>query len=183
MPNPFFFARRLVGKTKQKIQARFALDNPDFLRLFTNCYPPYVGAGVRVEEVNFEQGRARVAMPLRWYNKNIMGVQFGGSLYSMCDPFFMLLLMQKLGDDYVVWDKAAHIDFVKVGVGAVYATFCVDDEEIAAIKALAKDGEAVFRSYSLDITDKHGEVIAQVQKTLYVRKKSFSRSGSFQRRF
>jgi hypothetical protein len=38
---------------------------------------------------------------------------YGGSLYSMTDPFYMPMLISNLGSDYVVWDKAAHIRFRK----------------------------------------------------------------------
>ena len=51
-------------------------------------------------------------MGLNRLNRNYVGTQFGGSLYAMTDPFFMLMLMENLGRDYVVWDKAANIEFV-----------------------------------------------------------------------
>ena len=76
-------------------------------------------------------------MKLRWWNRNYVGTQFGGSLYSMCDPFFMLILVEALGPRYVVWDKAATIRFRRPGRGTVHATFHIPQERIDEIRAAA----------------------------------------------
>src|SRR5690348_6576989 len=100
-------------------------------------YPPYLGAGVRVTHVSDDFRTVKVEMPLRFYNKNYVGTHFGGSLYSMCDPFLMLMLIQILGKDYIVWDKAATIRFRKPGKGLVKATFEIPAQRVAEIKAAA----------------------------------------------
>jgi len=93
------------------------------LRWAMNFYPPYLGAGVRIQHIAGDFREVRVKMGLGWYNRNYVGTQFGGSLYSMTDPFFMLMVMENLGSDYIVWDKAASIDFIAPGKGPVYADF------------------------------------------------------------
>jgi hypothetical protein len=81
------------------------------LRRRINFYPPYLGAGVRVTHIADDFRHIEVEMPLRFYNRNYFGTHFGGSLYSMCDPFYVLMLANILGPDYIVWDKAANIRF------------------------------------------------------------------------
>lgn len=174
---------KLTKTARTFAKSHFNLNNPTATKTFLNLYSPYVGAGVKVLEVNYDEGFIKVSMPLTWRNKNIVGTQFGGSLYSMTDPFFMTLLMQKLGSDYVVWDKSAHIDFIKAGTSDVFATFKIDDGEIETVKELAKDGKAVFREYEVDIVDVNHEVIAKVKKTLYIRLRAFSKSAGFVSRF
>jgi len=49
-------------------------------------YPPFLGAGIRVERVSDDFLEIDVAMGLRWFNRNYVGTQFGGSLYAMTDP-------------------------------------------------------------------------------------------------
>jgi acyl-coenzyme A thioesterase PaaI-like protein len=106
-----------------------------------NLYPPYLGAGVRVTHIAKDLRRFDVSMPLRFYNRNYVGTQFGGSLYSLCDPFYMLMVFDALGDGYVVWDKAASILFVRPGRGRVHATFEVSAEEIKRIcRQVAAEG-------------------------------------------
>lgn len=135
-----------------------------------NLYPPYIGAGVRVRAAS-DLRTFEVRMRLRWWNRNYVGTHFGGSLYTMCDPFFMLILLEHLGRDYVVWDKAATIRFRRPGRGTVKAVFHIPPERVEEIRAAAdRDGkvEPVFR---VEVTDERGEVVAEVEKLLYVRRK------------
>ncbi len=136
-----------------------------------NLYPPYLGAGIRVVRRKGDDERTIVvAMPLRPYNRNLFGTHFGGSLYSMCDPWFVFLLVRLLGDGYVVWDKSASIDFVRPGRGRVTATFRVTPEQEAAIREeVERDGrsEPVLTS---EVVGEEGEVVARVTKRLWIRK-------------
>ena len=77
-----------------------------------NIWSPYLGAGIKIEYIRKDWKEMKVSMKLRFYNRNIMNTHFGGSLYSMVDPHIMLMLMQLLGEDYIVWDKSAEIDFI-----------------------------------------------------------------------
>ncbi|WP_348240556.1 DUF4442 domain-containing protein, partial [Salmonella enterica] len=63
-----------------------------------------------------------------------VGTQFGGSIYAMTDPFYMLMLMNNLGPDYIVWDKAASIRFRKPGRTDLFATFEITDAELNNVR-------------------------------------------------
>jgi hypothetical protein len=86
---------------------------PNVLKFGLNLYPSYLGAGVKVTHISKDRRELHVSMSLRRFNRNAVGTHFGGSIYSMLDPHLMLLLIQLLGNDYWVWDKSAHIDFIK----------------------------------------------------------------------
>jgi len=141
------------------------------LRRFIRLYPPYLGAGVRVTHIAADFRRIEVEMPLRFYNRNYVGTHFGGSLYSMVDPFYMLMLINILGPDYIVWDKAATIRFRKPGKGVMKATFELTEEKIAEIRAAADTQPKVEPQFQVLIKDKEGNVVAEVDKLLYVKKK------------
>lgn len=134
-------------------------------------YPPYLGAGVRVTEIADDFTTVRVEMPLRFYNQNYVGTHFGGSLYSMCDPFYMLMLINILGPDYIVWDKAATIRFKKPGKGVVKAVFHIPAERVAEIKAAADAQGKTEPQFQVNVMDSGGNVVAEIDKLLYVRKK------------
>ncbi|ARU90312.1 DUF4442 domain-containing protein [Pseudomonas sp. M30-35] len=142
-----------------------------FLRWVLNVYPPYLGAGIRVRHIAADFKHVRVKMGLGWYNRNYVGSQFGGSLYSMTDPFFMLMLMENLGGDYIVWDKAASIDFIAPGKGPVFAEFSIDDGLLEEIRTRTATGEKYLPEMQVDVRDAAGTLIAKVHKTLYVRLK------------
>jgi hypothetical protein len=139
------------------------------LRLLS-WYPPYLGAGIRVKSSR-DLRTFEVRMKLRWWNRNYLGTHFGGSLYSMCDPFLVLILSGALGRDYVVWDKAAAIRFRRPGTGTVRATFHLPQETIDGIRAAADAGEKVEPSFTVEVLNEAGEVVAEVDKLLYVRRK------------
>ena len=136
---------------------------------FINYYPPLFGAGIRARTI--DERTIRVEMKLTPLNRNIVGVHFGGSLYAMCDPWFMLILMRVLGTDYIVWDKAAGIKFIKPGRSAVSATFHIPQERVDEIIQAATGGEKYEPTFTVDVVDEEGQVVAQVEKLLYIRKK------------
>jgi hypothetical protein len=135
-----------------------------------NLYPPYVGAGVRVK-ASPDLRTFEVRMRLRWWNRNYVGTHFWGSLYTMCDPFFMLILMEALGRGYVVWDKTATIRFLRPGRGTVKATFHIPQEKVDEIRSAADAGGKVEPVFTVEVMDGEGKVVAEVEKLLYVRRK------------
>jgi len=145
--------------------------DPEALRARLESYAPYTGAGVRVRHLAGDASEIHVEMPLTDQNVNFVGTHFGGSLYSMVDPHLMLLLIHRLGPDYIVWDKAAHIDFRKPGRGTVHALIRVTDEELDAIRSATAHGEKHLPQWTLEILDEGDDVVATVLKTLYVRRK------------
>ncbi len=141
------------------------------MRRLLNWYGPYVGAGVKIEYIAEDWQEVRVAMHMKWYNVNAVGTHFGGSLYSMIDPHYMLMLMQLLGRDYLVWDKSACIDFIKPGKGKLTATMTLNNEELERIRQATKGGAKYLPEYEVEILDEQDEVVAKAIKTLYIRKK------------
>jgi acyl-coenzyme A thioesterase PaaI-like protein len=141
-------------------------------------YPPYLGAGIRCTGVAPDLSWLEVEMKLRGWNQNYVGTQFGGSLYSMCDPFFMLMLMSQLGPGFVVWDKAATVEFLRPGRATVQARFEVSPERVAEVRAeVARAGKSHPR-FEVEVKHLDGEVVARVGKVLSVRPYSSSKNRS-----
>lgn len=136
-----------------------------------NVYPPYLGTGIHVRHIAPDYREILVEMKLRWYNRNYVRTHFGGSLYAMTDPFFMLMLLQILGRDYIVWDRRATIDFIRPGRGLVQARFVITDDQLDDIKNKTADGSKYQPQFLVDITDAAGDRVAQVAKTLHIRRK------------
>jgi Domain of unknown function (DUF4442) len=141
------------------------------LRRGVNLWPPFLGMGIRVQQIAPDMKSIDVEMKLRWWNANYVGTHFGGSLFAMTDPFYMLMLMANLGRDYIVWDKAASIRYRKPGKGTVRAEFRLTDAQLDDIReklnALPK-WEPVFK---VEVKDADGNLIAEVEKVLHVKKK------------
>jgi acyl-coenzyme A thioesterase PaaI-like protein len=140
-----------------------------FRERLINFYPPYLGAGIHSRRI--DEYTTRVEMKLTALNRNILGTHFGGSLYAMCDPWFVLILMRALGPDYIVWDKAASIQFLRPGRGKVTATFHIPVERIDEIRQQVDGGGRTEPTFVVDVLDPQGKAVARVEKVLYVRKK------------
>jgi len=141
------------------------------MRLLLNLWPPFLGAGIRVKNLKPDWREIDVEMRLRCWNSNYVGTHYGGSLYSMTDPFFMVMLMENLGPDYVVWDKSASIRFRMPGRGTVFASFRLSAEQVDEIQQALNTEVKIERMFSAVVKDESGGVVAEVQKLLHIRRK------------
>ena len=144
------------------------------LRRWINLWPPFLGAGIRVQHIAPDMRAVDVEMKLGFWNANYVGTHFGGSLFAMTDPIYMLMLMANLGRDYIVWDKAASIRYRKPGKGTVRAEFRLSDSQIDDIREKLKTLPKYEPIFTVEVRDEVGVVIAEVEKLLHVRKKDCS---------
>ena len=152
-------------------------NSPTLFRHVMNLWPPFLGAGIRVRFISRDWRKIVTQLRLYGLNRNYMGTHFGGSLFSMTDPFYMLMLIRTLGKDYNVWDKTGSIEFIKPVKGTVTATFILNEDRLRHIRQKAANGDKHFEIFSIDIVDKSKEVIAKVTKTIYIRKKPTCTAG------
>ncbi len=136
-----------------------------------NFFPAYRGTGGRVEYIAGDWREIRIRLPLNWRTRNYVGTIFGGSLYGAVDPLYMIMLIRNLGDEYVVWDKAAVIRFKRPGRETLRAVFTVTEEEIAAIKTELATQKSLDRIYTVELKNDADKVHAIVEKTLYIARK------------
>ncbi len=141
------------------------------LRRGVHLWPPFLGMGIRVQHIAPDMKSIDVEMKLRWWNANYVGTHFGGSLFAMTDPFYMLMLMANLGRDYIVWDKAAAIRYRKPGKGTVRAEFRLTDAQLDDIREKLKTLPKWEPVFTVEVKNAQGTVIAEVEKILHVKKK------------
>jgi acyl-coenzyme A thioesterase PaaI-like protein len=146
-------------------------NSPAHIRRLVNLWPPFLGAGIRIKHIAPDMKAVDVEMKLRFWNANYVGTHFGGSLFAMIDPFYMLMLMANLGRDYIVWDKAASIRYRKPGKGTVRAEFRLTDAQLDDIRGKLKTLPKYEPTFQVEVKDEAGEVVAVVEKLLHVRKK------------
>lgn len=135
-----------------------------------NFFPAFRGTGGRITYIARDWSEVRVKVPLNWRTRNYVGTIFGGSMYAALDPIYMIMLIKLLGSDYVVWDKAAQIRFRKPGKGTLFARFTLPPDEKSVIEELMNSNEKIDRNYTVELTDRDGEVHATVEKTINIRR-------------
>jgi acyl-coenzyme A thioesterase PaaI-like protein len=160
-----------MSSSKQGFYSRLTLA-PSVFRVIMNCWPPFLGTRIHIESIAPDWRTLRMRMKLSMRNKNYVGSHFGGGLFAMVDPFYMVMLMNILGRDYLVWDKAATIEFVAPGRTTVYADFHITDQMLSEIYQHTASGEKFEPTYLIEILDAQGKRVARVSKTIYIRKKA-----------
>src|SRR5437588_242830 len=154
----------------QGFLSRFSFGASGTRRLL-NVWPPFRAAGIRVREIAPDFRAATVELRMRLFNRNYVGTHFGGSLFAMTDPFFMIMMMKNLGPGYIVWDKAGTVRFLKPARGTVTARFTLPEAQVAEARARTAAGEKHEPKFRVEIVDEQGVTVADVEKTLYIRRK------------
>lgn len=146
-------------------------------RTIVNLWPPLFFSGIKVTYLSADYKETHVTLKLRWYNRNYVRTQYGGSLMSMTDPWYMLMIMTNLGRDYFVWDKHAEIDYIAPGKTHVHAHFKITDEILADIRAKTAKGEKYVPEFLVEIKDDNGHLVARVKRRVYIKLKPRARNN------
>lgn len=144
---------------------------PRVIKSGLNFWPPFRGAGIRIDDLSSDYLRCKVSLKFRWWNKNANRTQFGGSIFSMTDPIYPMMFMGILGNQYVVWDKAAEIEYLAPGKKRLVADFKLSQQQINDIVEATKSGQKIFPQFEIIIKDTKGTEVAKIRRTLYIRKK------------
>ena len=140
------------------------------LRTLLNWWPTFLFSGIKVRHIDADFSAATVELKLGLLNRNYVGTAFGGTLFAMTDPFWMIMMIRQLGQGYVVWDRSAVIRFLKPGRGTIRAEFQLPPEEVQRVRDCTLETGRYDPSYTVQLRDLRGEVVAEVEKTLYIRK-------------
>ena len=145
---------------------------PRSLRRLMNVWPPYLASGIRVRHIAEDWREVRVELVARFWNRNYVGTHFGGSLFAMTDPFYMLMYLNLLGREYIVWDYAASIRFVKPGRGTVRARFELGDDDLERVRSETERGSRFIHDHEVSVLDDADDEVARISRELYFRRKS-----------
>ena len=145
---------------------------------FINFWPPFLFNGIKATHISKDLRKIDVQLKYRRTHTNNFGTQYGGHLFSMTDPWYMLMLVHALGKDYYVWDKKASIDFISPGRTNVFATIELTQEKIDEIKAATASGEKYLPEFVVELYDQHKKIVARVHRTVYVKRKPKTMSES-----
>lgn len=144
-------------------------------KLALNFWPCIRFSGGRITHLSEDFTVLRVKLPLTWRTRNRVGTIYGGSMYSATDPFYMLMLMEILGREFVVWDKAGTIRFKRPAQETLFVEFKITTEMLADVRNTVEQCHEGNFVWTIQLKSASGVVHAEIDKTLYVAKKSFYR--------
>ncbi|GAB3789575.1 hypothetical protein GCM10028818_58400 [Spirosoma horti] len=128
----------------------------------------YFGTGGKILFWSGDSREVHLRLRRSLWTYNYVGTIFGGSMFAAADPFYMLMLLRILGNNYVVWDKTGTIRFRKPGRQTLYARFDITDDQLATVRqAVAANGQTE-QTFSVQWLDAHGVVHAQIERLCYI---------------
>ena len=139
-----------------------------------NLVPAYFGTGARIVYIARDWREVRIELPLSIRTRNYVGTIFGGSMFAAVDPIHMVMLIKNLGPEYLVWDKASSIRFLRPGRDTLSARIAIGGEELDAIREGLRTARSLERTYAVELVDGAGKACARVEKIVYVRRKEAS---------
>ena len=144
------------------------------LKYGMNLSPMYRRTTAKVIYISEDFKEIKIKLPFSYKNANYVNTIFGGSMFSAVDPFPMTQLMNLIGDEYVVWDKAAEIFFRRPAKEDLFADFIYTDEEIDEIKKKSQEQDEFEIIKSTKLTNKDKSIVyCEVRKRVYIADKIF----------
>jgi len=138
-----------------------------------NWSPMYRRTTAKLIEVSDDLHYIKIRLKLNWKNRNYAGSIFGGSMLAATDPIYMIQLIQILGEDYVVWDKAVEARYKKPAKSTIFGEFMFSKEEIEAIKQDVSQNKQTDIIKTMNLVDENQNIIATFNKTVYIADKAF----------
>lgn len=145
------------------------LRSPRLFAAAMSAYPPLFAAGVRIRDIPDDWSSAHLILKVNRLNSNAHGAAFGGSLFSMTDAMFGMLVMQRLGREYEAWTRTGTFQYINPGRNNAHATIRVTDAMVEQIKhEIASDGFCNI-PYTTVITNDDGSTVGIGQQELHCR--------------
>ncbi|MEW7291447.1 DUF4442 domain-containing protein [Aquimarina sp. 2304DJ70-9] len=139
-----------------------------------NFSPMYRRSTGRIKKVSKDLLVVKMKIPISYKNRNYVNSIFGGSMFSAVDPVPMVQLINILGEEYVVWDKSAEINFKRPAKENLYADFIYTLEELSMIKDKVKLEKEIEIIKTTILTNKNGsKIYCEINKTLYIADKLY----------
>jgi hypothetical protein len=163
----------ITYKKLAELASRF-ISKSKVLKYGFNLSPMYRRTSAKVVYISEDFLTIQIKLPFSYKNTNYVNTIFGGSMFSAVDPFPMTQLMNLIGGDYVVWDKAAEIYFRRPAREDLYADFIYTLEELDEIKQKAQEQNEFEIVKTTKLTNKDKSIVyCEVRKRVYIANKAF----------
>ncbi len=166
------FANKLNVMSQKHHQFQAFMTSHSGMRRMLNIWPPFLFSGISVLQISKDFRYTKVRLKKKLLTSNYVGTLFGGSLFAMTDPFFMVMILKNLGKDYIVWDKRSEIEYVSPGKNTVFAEFNLVEAELDEIRREVASQGKYLMWFEVDIKSADGTTVAIVKKQIYIRKKN-----------
>ena len=167
--------KRLGKLVAQSKKATYPQLLPHLLKNRISTFAPILGAGIRLELLDLDNGLCVVGLPLTRLNA-LHKTHFGSNLHMMADPFLLMLLTHLLGKDYQIIETDSQIVFLEPSSDKITARIKVSHQELSDIIQACNQHNTTTRHYQINLTDSQQKTIAIIKKNFtisHIGKKQF----------
>ncbi len=154
------------------LQPIFDLDdtNPKTLMKHFYSLPSTANTGAEVTYISENLDHVSLTIPLNDKTKNMMGIIYGGIMYSATDFVYLTMLWYRLGLDYMLIDKSAEVQYLRPGLGDLSVDFYLPEETVQSIIDELKTEKSTLREFIIEIKDNKQKTVCKITKSIYIRK-------------
>ncbi len=144
--------------------------NPETLIKHFYSLPSTANTGAEITHISEDLEHISLKIPLNDKTKNMMGIVYGGIMYSATDFVYLTMLWYRLGLDYMLIDKSAEVQYLRPGLGDLTVDFHLSEETVQSIIDELKTNKSVLREFVIDIKDEKQKTVCKITKSIYIRK-------------
>ena len=147
---------------------------PKELKRMLNLWFPFLLNRISIISISDDFCHMQVCLKHSFWNRNPNKSVWGGSITSVLDPFFPIMMKQILLKRGIVTDfysKAVNVQFIKMVKSNVTFQFSISKEEVAATEKELKENGKYADWHSVDGIDSEGKICVNGQVQVYLRRR------------
>ena len=154
------------------------LYSPKSLKWLLRIYPPFLFQRIWVQRIYPDFQGVDVKIIKSIFNKNTNNTIFGGTIFSAVDPFYAILIDQRLQahgfKKTVAWLKSASIEYKKPGLTNLRFSIKITDEDFNECMDTLKNRGRIIKTFSVEIVNDQNEICAIAKNEIYIRDLNFT---------
>ncbi len=144
--------------------------NPETLINHFYSLPSTANTGAEITHISKDLQHVSLTIPLNEKTRNMMGIIYGGVMYSATDAIYLTMLWYRLGLDYMLIDKCADVQYLRPGLGDLTVDFHLPEETVQSIIKELETNKSTLREFVIDIKDEKQKTVCKITKSIYIRK-------------
>lgn len=147
---------------------------PNELKRMLNLWLPFILNRIKIQSISNDFTNIHVLLKHSFWNRNPNKSVWGGSIASVLDPFFPIMIKQTVlrkGIHTDFFSKAVNVDFIKQVQSNILFHFIITNAEIAKVETALQENGKYEGWHSVSGIDSNENVCVKGKIQVYLRKR------------
>ena len=144
------------------------------LRRMLNLWFPFIVNRIKIISIADDFYKMKVQLKHSFWNRNPNKSVWGGSITSVLDPFFPIMMKQiilKRGLRTDFFSKAVNVEFIKQVETHIFFQFKITESEVIEAEKILQNDGSYNNWHSVNGIDINGNICVKGKIQIYLRKK------------